>query len=86
MKMEFEYIIPQNFFDTPKGFMLIELPFCAKNENTSKRFLTKLRHFTKDRYEFAIKWRTRKVRSMFNLKDKNPHPSCCNIRRSVYLW
>ena len=31
-----DYIIPSNFFDIPKSFILIELPFCETNEIKSK--------------------------------------------------
>ena len=71
-----ELLIPENFFAERKKFMLIELPFCAKNEDMSKRFLEKLHIFTKHNFEIAIKWVTKKVRQLFKLKDKNPHPSC----------
>ena len=30
----------------------------------------------KQHYDVAIKWVTRKVKSLFSLKDKNPYPSC----------
>ena len=33
-----EYIIPPNFFDIPKPYVQIELPFCHKNEEVSKFF------------------------------------------------
>ena len=71
-----EYIIPPNFFDIPKPFILIELPFCETNEIKSKHFLKKFHRFTKDRFDVAIKWKTKQVKSLFPLKDKNIHPSC----------
>ena len=54
-----DYIIPPNFFDIPKSFILIELPFCENNEIKSKHFLKKFHRFNKDRFEVAIKWKTR---------------------------
>ena len=39
-------------------------------------FLKKFHRFTKDRFDVAIKWKTKQVKSLFPLKDKNIHPSC----------
>jgi len=55
---------------------LLEFPYCSENETISKRFLSKFHEFTDQRYKVAIKWITRKVKSLFPLKDKNPYPSC----------
>ena len=56
--------------------MLLELPFCELNETKSKTFLKKFHSFTNSNFRIAIKWKTKQVRSLFPLKDKNPHPSC----------
>ena len=32
--------------------------------------------FTKDRFEVAIKWEIRQVKTLFSLKQKSIHPSC----------
>ena len=69
-------IIPEFLFKEPKKFVLIEIPFCESNESLSKRFLEKLRKYTSDKIEFAIKWSTKKVKQLFPVKDKNPHPAC----------
>ena len=69
-------IIPEFLFKEPKKFVLIEIPFCESNESLSKRFLEKLRNYTSDKIEFAIKWSTKKVKQLFPVKDKNPHPAC----------
>ena len=45
-------------------------------ENTVKRFLGKLQTFVHHNLDIAIKWSTKKIRSLFWLKDKNPHPAC----------
>ena len=71
-----EYIIPPNFFDIPKPFILLEIPFCYKNERISHHFLKKFHDFTGEKYQILIKWVTRKVKSLFRLKSQNPHPSC----------
>ena len=56
--------------------LLIELPFCETNEIKSKHFLKKFHRFAKDRFEVAIKWKARQVKTLFPLKDKSIHPSC----------
>ena len=45
-------------------------------ENTVKRFLDKLQSFVHHKFGIAVKWSTMKIRSLFRLKDKNPHPTC----------
>ena len=54
----------------------IELPSCEMNENKSKTFIKKFHKFTNDSFNIAIKWKTRLVKTLFPLKDKNPHLSC----------
>ena len=49
-----DYIIPLNFFDIPKPFILIKLPFCENNEIKSKHSLKKFHHFIKDCFEVDI--------------------------------
>ena len=75
-----DYIIPPNFFDIPKSFILIELPFCENNEIKSKHFLKTFHRFTKDHFEVTIKWKTRQVKTLFPLKGKSIHPSCVIYR------
>ena len=70
-------LIPPYFYDeTPKIFVSCSVPFCEKNEDLSKKFIQKFHEFTGNKYTLCIKWNTKKVRSLFNLKSKNPHPSC----------
>ena len=38
--------------------------------------MDRLSKFTNNDYRFMIIWKTRKLQSMFNLKDKNRYPSC----------
>ena len=71
-----DLIIPEFLFAEPRKFVLIEIPFCLSNERLSKRFLAKLKQFTKNKIDFAIKWSTKKVKQLFKLKSRNPHPSC----------
>ena len=73
---EDDYIIPPFFFEEPKQRIMFEIPYCPENEKSSKRFLEKFNTFTHHRYVSTIKWITRKTRSLFPLKDRNPYPAC----------
>ena len=70
-----DYILLPDFFEIKKQVILIEVPYCEKNE-TSKRFLKKFHELTNDLYEIKIKWITKKMKNLFCLKSKNPHPVC----------
>ena len=59
-----------------KPIFLIDIPFCNENERVSKQLLKKLKVFTKEKYDFRIVWKTKKVRQLFPLKEKNPYLSC----------
>ena len=53
----------------------IRIPFCQSNEHYAFKFIRKLESFTKEKYSFVIIWKTRNIRSLFNLKDKASHVS-----------
>ena len=63
-------------FAVKRPFLLLKIPYCEQNEITSKRFIKKFHHFTVDKYDIALKWLTKKVISIFPLRDCNLHPSC----------
>ena len=69
------FIIPPDLFEDSKPFILVAIPYCEENENGSKHFIKKFEAFTNQCYRIAIKWITRKVKSLFKVKSKNPHPS-----------
>ena len=74
-----DYIVPSNFFDIPKPFILIEfnrISFCENSEINSNHFLKKFNCFSIDRFEVYIKWKTRQVKTLFPLKHKSIYPSC----------
>ena len=75
-KLSDDRLIPKFLFEEKKKFVLIELPFCESNESLSKRFIYKLKSFTNNKIDFAVKWSTKKVKQLFSPKDKNPHPAC----------
>ena len=60
----------------PKKFVLVDIQYCAKNEEFSKRFVKKFDVFTDNKYDICIKWITKKVKQLFQFKSKNLHPSC----------
>ena len=67
---------PPGFFDVPKKVVLVDVPYCPKNEEFSKCFMKKFDVFTDNKYDIRIKWITKKVKQLFKLKSRNPHPSC----------
>ena len=73
---QYELIITYLLFAVPKKFVLVEIPYCVSNENTAKRFLAKLQSFVHHKLDISVKWSTKKIRILFRLKDKNPHPAC----------
>ena len=63
-------------FEVRKLFLLLEIPYCEKNEIASKRFIKKFtQKFTGEKYDIAVKCLTTEVKSLFPLKDPNLHPS-----------
>ena len=53
-----------------KPFVPIKLPFCGKNEHIAKHFLKRLHEFTGNKFTFTIIWQSRKIKTLFPLKDK----------------
>ena len=70
-----DVIIPPWLFDDRKT-VIISIPYCETNEKQSKTFVDKLTIFTKNKFLFRIVWKTRKIRTLFPLKDKILHPAC----------
>ena len=48
---EDDYILPPDFFEMKKQVILIEVPYCEKNETSSKRFLKKFHELTKNKMD-----------------------------------
>ena len=63
-------------FEITKHFIFIEIPYCELNEIKSKHFLKKFHKFTNNSFRMVITWKTRNIRSLFPLKDKNDYKSC----------
>ena len=66
----------RNQHHVPKKFVLVDIQYCAKNEEFSKRFVKKFDVFTDNKYDICIKWITKKNKQMHKLNSRNLHPSC----------
>ena len=73
---EDHYIIPPYLFEEEKPFILLKLPFCEQNEVKSKDFIKKFHKFTNNNFRLAISWKTRKMKTLFKIKDNNLYPAC----------
>ena len=71
-----DFIIPPWFFDLKPPVILIEIQYCDKNEVASKQFIKRFNKFTNDKYDIRIKWLTRKMKTLFKLKDPCIHLAC----------
>ena len=56
-----------------KAFVPIKIPYCEKNEKVAKHFIEKLKKFTGDNFRFSIIWQSKKVKTLFRLKDQIKH-------------
>ena len=72
-------IIPQWLFEERKGFT-IHVPFSPSNKSFVKSFISKLIYFTNEKCKFNVVWNTRKVKSLFPLKNKVERYSCVFFR------
>ena len=71
-----ESLIPNCLFEEKhRKTIYIRITFCQSNEHYAFKFIRKLESFTKEKYSFVIIWKTRNIRSLFNLKDKASHVS-----------
>ena len=68
---EYEIIFPNLLFAERNEFIIVEIPLFK--ESTVKRFLDKLQCLNYRKFDIAVKWSTKKIRSLFCLKDKNLH-------------
>ena len=73
-------LIPKRLFDKRKT-IAINLPFSNKNEHFSKMFCEKLEFYTNGKVKFNIIWSTRKIKSLFKIKDNVKHLSCVVYHR-----
>ena len=71
-----ELIIPRWLFPDMLPKIFIKLPYCRANEEHCWKFLERIDHFTADNVKIIVTWITRKVKSLFPIKDKVIHKSC----------
>ena len=70
-----DYILSTDFFEIKMQVILIEVLYCEKKK-FFKCFLKKFHEPMNDLYDIKIKWITKKMKNMFCLKKRNPHPAC----------
>ena len=71
-----ESLIPNWLFEEKyRKRIRIRIRFCQSNEHYALKFIRNLESFTKEKYSFVRIWKTRGIRSLFNLKDKASHVS-----------
>ena len=68
--------IPPQLFEIPKKMLFLQVPFGEANEKRSKIFLNKFYNFTNEKFKLIIRWKTRNLKFLFSLKDKDLHPAC----------
>ena len=73
---EDEMIIPPQLSEIPKKILFLQVPFYEANEKRSKNFLNKFYNFTNEKFKLIIRWKTRNLKSLFPLKDKDLYPAC----------
>ena len=72
-----ELIFPSYFVEVKPAFLLLKLPYCEKKKKIkSKDFIRKFHRFANNQFRLAISWNTRKLSSLFRLKDKNFYTTC----------
>ena len=74
-KDESSIILP-NMFEVKKLFLPLEIPYFDQNKIAYTRFIKKFHQFAREKYDIAVKWLTKKLKSLFPLKDRNLHLSC----------
>ena len=67
-----EPLLPTNLFEERKE-VSFQIPFCKRNENEISQIINKREPFTNYKVKFRYFWKTRKMRSLFVLKDPIIH-------------
>ena len=78
-------IISDFLFDERKK-VFIKLPFCSKNEKLSKTFIEKVNKFTNFNFIFIILRQIRRIKSLFDNKDKKYSQIQSYLQRRLFLW
>ena len=62
-----------------------QLRFCKINEQKIKSIVNKLEEFTNNKVKFIYHWKTRKLKSLFPLKDRIKHKANI-VYKGVCSW
>ena len=65
-----DVIIPRWLFEEQRTKVFLNLPYCPKNEQSSFKLIKSLQYFTGGEVDIIITWKTRKIRSLFPIKDR----------------
>ena len=63
-----DFLIQPSLFEERKEISF-KVPFCKRNEGKMKRIICKLEEYTNYKIKFRYSWKTRKLQSLFALKD-----------------
>ena len=63
-------------FEVKKKTVLVEIPYCLKDESSSKQYIKKFDKFASDTFDVRIKWLSKKIKILFRAKDKSLHQVC----------
>ena len=74
-------IIPSQMFDGRKT-VYFRLPFCKTNERKIRSIVDKLEEFTNNKVKFIYHWKTRKLKSLFPLKERIKHKANIVYKRT----
>lgn len=68
-----ERVVSEEKEKDERPFVVIRIPFCEKNEKVAKNFLVKLKEYTGNLFRITIVWNTKKIKTLFAIKDKVVH-------------
>ena len=69
------FINSTGLFEIAKPFIFFEIPYYELNKIKSKHFSKKFHKFTNSSFGMVATWKTRNIRSLFLLKNKNDYKS-----------
>ena len=70
------FIIPASLFEIAKPSIFVKIPYCKLNAIKSKHLFKTFHKFTNNSFRRIKTWKTRNIRSLFPLKDKNDCKLC----------
>ena len=72
IKTKEDFLIPPSLFEERKETSF-EVPFCKRNKYKMKRIFCKLGEYKNHKIKSRYSWKTRKLQSLFPLKDPIVH-------------